>query len=72
MITTDTEVSTTSKRGFAAMSADERRRIARLGGKAAHRKGTAHRFTKVEAIKAGQIGRNNKRLAEAAAKSTVS
>ena len=67
-----TEVTTSIKRGFAAMSADERSRIARLGGKAAHRKGTAHRFTPQEAAKAGQIGRNSKRLAEAEARSTAS
>jgi uncharacterized protein len=43
-----------SRRGFAALSARERSKIASMGGKAAHRKGTAHEFTKAEAKKAAR------------------
>jgi hypothetical protein len=68
MMILSTDISTTIKRGFAAMSADERSRIASLGGKAAHQKGTAHRFTKEEAAAAGSIGRKKKQLIEIAAK----
>ena len=45
-----------SKRGFAAMSMEERKRISRLGGKAAHANGTAHEFTQEEARVAGRKG----------------
>lgn len=38
------------------MSAEERSRIASLGGKAAHQKGTAHEFTSEEARRAGRKG----------------
>jgi general stress protein YciG len=38
------------------MDADKRREIARKGGRAAHEKGTAHRFTSEEARAAGQKG----------------
>jgi general stress protein YciG len=44
------------KRGFAAMSPELQREIASRGGKAAHAKGTAHRFTSEEAKIAGQKG----------------
>lgn len=43
-------------RGFAAMSAEKRSKIARMGGLAAHRKGTAHEWSREEAIKAGRKG----------------
>jgi general stress protein YciG len=43
-------------RGFASMDPDKQRKIASKGGKAAHRKGTAHEFTPDEAKKAGQKG----------------
>jgi hypothetical protein len=43
-------------RGFAALSAEERRRISSLGGKAAHAKGKAHRFTGATAAAAGRKG----------------
>lgn len=46
----------TSRRGFASMSPAERSRIASLGGKAAHEKGTAHEFTSEEARRAGRKG----------------
>lgn len=45
-----------AKRGFAAMSKDRQRAIARKGGKAAHRKGTAHKWTSEEAAHAGAKG----------------
>lgn len=44
------------KRGFASMPKDKVREIARKGGKAAHRKGTAHEFTSSEAREAGRKG----------------
>ena len=45
-----------SKRGFAAMDPEQQRKIAREGGKAAHKKGTAHEFTSEEAKEAGRKG----------------
>lgn len=44
------------KRGFAAMDAERVREIARTGGQAAHRAGTAHEFTADEARAAGKKG----------------
>jgi len=44
------------KRGFAAMSQEQQRAIASKGGRAAHRKGTAHQFSSEEARKAGYLG----------------
>jgi general stress protein YciG len=44
------------KRGFAAMSPEKQREIARLGGAAAHARGVAHRFTSEEARAAGRKG----------------
>lgn len=44
------------RRGFASLDKDTRRRIASLGGRAAHQKGTAHRFTSDEAREAGRRG----------------
>ena len=43
-----------SRRGFAAMDADQRKKIASMGGKSAHEKGTAHQFTSEEAAAAGR------------------
>ena len=45
-----------SDRGFASMNKDKQRGIARAGGIAAHKKGTAHEFTTEEAIQAGKLG----------------
>lgn len=45
-----------TRRGFAAMSEEQRREIARRGGQAAQRKGTGHRFTPEEARSAGRKG----------------
>lgn len=58
-----------STRGFASMSAERQREIARKGGKAAHEKGTAHEFTPDEARVAGRKGgeavsRDRKHMAE--------
>jgi uncharacterized protein len=58
---TDTTPSTTrldgnKRKGFASLSDARRREIASRGGKAAHRKGTAHEWTKEEAQRAGQKG----------------
>ena len=45
-----------SMRGFASMSPEKQREIASMGGKAVHRKGTAHQFTSEEAKIAGRKG----------------
>lgn len=45
-----------SKRGFASMDRARQREIARLGGRAAHQRGTAHEFTREEAREAGRKG----------------
>ena len=46
----------TRNSGFASMDAGKQREIARKGGMAAHRKGTAHEFTSDEARNAGRKG----------------
>lgn len=46
----------TGKRGFASVDPELRRKIASLGGKAAHSNGTTHRFTSEEAREAGRRG----------------
>ncbi len=46
----------TSRRGFAGMDPEKQRKIASKGGRAAHRKGTAHEFTSEEAREAGRKG----------------
>ncbi len=43
-------------RGFASMDKAKQRMIASKGGRAAHAKGTAHKWTSDEARKAGQKG----------------
>lgn len=53
-------VTTEKKRGFAALSAEQRHRIASMGGKAAHQAGTAHQFTSEEAREAGRKGGTSK------------
>lgn len=45
-----------ARRGFAAMSPEQRSAIASKGGKAAHAKGTAHEFTADEARANGRKG----------------
>lgn len=43
-------------RGFASMDKDKQREIASKGGKAAHARGTAHKWTVDEAREAGRRG----------------
>lgn len=42
--------------GFASMSPERVRELARMGGKAAHASGHAHQFTHEEAVAAGKKG----------------
>jgi general stress protein YciG len=44
------------RRGFAVMEPSRQREIASKGGKAAHEKGTAHRWSEQEAKEAGRKG----------------
>jgi len=44
------------RRGFASMSPEKQREIASKGGRAAHQKGTAHRWSSDEARDAGRKG----------------
>ena len=44
------------KRGFGSMTKEKQREIASKGGRAAHRKGTAHEWTSEEARSAGRKG----------------
>ena len=48
-----------SNRGFASMDPQQQRKIASMGGHAAHQKGTAHEFTSEEAREAGSKGGQN-------------
>lgn len=43
-------------RGFAAMDRTRVAQISSMGGRAAHAAGTAHRFSKEEAVEAGRKG----------------
>ena len=43
-------------RGFAGMSAERLRELSAKGGRAAHQKGTAHKYNSEEARVAGQKG----------------
>lgn len=43
-------------RGFAGMDAEKQRELASKGGRMAHEKGTAHKFTPQEAREAGRLG----------------
>jgi general stress protein YciG len=43
-------------RGFAAMSQEKQKEIARKGGRAAHEQGVAHQWTSQEAKEAGKKG----------------
>ncbi|MGZ3847380.1 MAG: KGG domain-containing protein [Flavisolibacter sp.] len=45
-----------SRRGFAAMSPEKQKEIARAGGLAAHKQGVAHRWSPEEARDAGKKG----------------
>lgn len=57
-----------SRRGFAAMSPEQQRRIASEGGRASHQSGRGHRFSPEEAREAGrkggQISRRGKKKAD--------
>jgi uncharacterized protein len=46
----------TDQRGFASMEKEKQREIASKGGKAAHKKGSAHEFDSDEAQEAGRKG----------------
>ncbi len=50
-----------SKRGFASMDPEAVRRIASLGGRAAHRSGNAHQFDSEEARSAGAKSRGRRK-----------
>jgi general stress protein YciG len=43
-------------RGFASMDRKAQRKLASLGGRMAHKKGTAHQWTAAEAAAAGRKG----------------
>lgn len=47
---------TSPSRGFGGMSGEKQREIASMGGKAAHAKGTAHKWNSESARKAGRMG----------------
>ena len=47
---------TNKRRGLASMTPEKQREIARLGGRVAHEKGTAHTGTREEARAAGRKG----------------
>ena len=51
-----TRKSKRGRQGFASMDREKQRKIASKGGRAAHRKGTAHEWTTEEARAAGRIG----------------
>ena len=46
----------TEDRGFASMDSNRQREIASKGGRAAHKKGAAHQWTREEAQAAGRKG----------------
>ena len=48
-------------RGFAAMDPEYQRQIAREGGRIAHERGVAHKWTSEEAREAGRKGGQNSR-----------
>lgn len=50
------EARRTANRGFAAMDPDKQKRIASEGGRAAHKQGVAHEWSKDEAREAGRKG----------------
>jgi general stress protein YciG len=53
---TDGGVVAKARRGFAVMDREKQREIAAKGGRAAHEKGTAHRWSEEEAKEAGRKG----------------
>jgi general stress protein YciG len=73
---TSTETTTTpapkARRGFAAMSPEKQREIARMGGKAAHAQGVGHQFNSETARTAGRKGGINNAAKRAAEKGQTS
>jgi uncharacterized protein len=61
-----------TNRGFARMTADKQREIASKGGRAAHQKGTAHKFTSEEAREAGRKGGQRSRAGKSGSSQTES
>ena len=61
-------------RGFASMDREKQRQIASKGGRAAHKKGNAHEWTREEAQAAGRKGglAGHRRAKEAAAAASTS
>ena len=49
-------MSNKGKQGFASLSPEERKRVAREGGIAAHRAGKAHKWNSEEAREMGKLG----------------
>ena len=49
-------MTTTKRRGFAAMDPEQHREISQRGGQAVHAQGKAHEVTREEARHAGTIG----------------
>ena len=52
----DSDRKRTANRGFAAMDREKQKRIASEGGRAAHRQGVAHEWSRDEAREAGRKG----------------
>ncbi len=52
----ETQSKASDKRGLASASEETRRRVASMGGKAAHASGNAHEFDSNEAREAGRKG----------------
>lgn len=61
-----------SERGFHSMDPADQRAIASMGGKAAHQKGTAHKWTPEQAREAGRKGAAARRAKVKAAKEGAS
>ena len=55
-IETESQPKSKPRRGFALLTPEKRSEIARQGGKTAHQKGTAHRWTSDAARLAGKTG----------------
>ena len=62
-----TQAKPRASRGFADMDRARQREIASQGGRAAHEKGTAHKFTSEEARAAGLKSHSRKNAAKQAA-----
>ncbi len=55
------KIQKTSRRGFAAMNPERQREIAQSGGRVAHQRGVAHKWTSEEAKLAGRKGGQSSR-----------